>query len=298
VADAVYEVVMRSRSGHDHRQEYDSSEPLEVGMLVSLRGQRWLVDSVARSDRGKPRATLTPACYRLVLRHPDGREQAGAFRRFRAAEPRLGHAFTTLVNGQPVSWQIVDERIARGSRNELYIEFVAERDYAEVEAEALPDHELEHLDAAGATDTVNAALVGGGDPGTSLELVALERGAEPDWPEAAVYIDSLVLEELGDDLLELCGIDSERNPRDRWLELVRERLRSDLELFRADVEGDHDEIEEWDSDGARVFASVGTWEDEASPTKGHGWMVRLVDSGALAAARFRRVRKADLLEPA
>ena len=72
------------------------------------------------------------------------------------------------------------------------------------------------------------------------------------------------------------------------------RLRSDLEQFRADVEGDHDEIEEWDFLDGRIFASVGSTDDEANPDSGHGWMCRLVDSGVLTAARFRRVRKTEI----
>ena len=75
---------------------------------------------------------------------------------------------------------------------------------------------------------------------------------------------------------------------------VKERLRSDLEAFRNDVEGDHDEIEEWDFQGGRIFASVGTYEDEFDPNSGHGWMCRLTDSGALGVAGFERVRKYEL----
>ena len=75
---------------------------------------------------------------------------------------------------------------------------------------------------------------------------------------------------------------------------MKERLRADLEAFRADIEGDHDEIEEWDFRGGRIFASVGTFEDEADPNSGHGWMCRLVDSEALGAAGFDRVQRVQL----
>ena len=70
--------------------------------------------------------------------------------------------------------------------------------------------------------------------------------------------------------------------------------RTDLERFRADIEGDHDQIEEWDFRDGRVFASVGSEEDEANPDSGHGWMCRLVDASVLGAAGFRRVRKTEL----
>src|SRR5207244_11764882 len=116
----------------------------------------------------------------------------------------------------------------------------------------------------------------------------------PDWAEAERYIDALVLEEIEDDLLELCGVRPDRDPRDTWLATVKERLRSDLERFRADVDGDHDEIEEWDFRRWRVLRSVGSLDDEADPDSGHGWMCRLVDSGALGAAGFERVREAEL----
>ena len=84
--------------------------------------------------------------------------------------------------------------------------------------------------------------------------------------------------------------------RDTWLDTVKERLRNDLEAFRDDVDGDHDQIEEWDFRGGRIFASTGTFEDESDPNSGHGWMCRLLDSGVLGIAGFQRVRqyKVDL----
>jgi len=165
-----YELITRSRHGHERVEHgYASDEELGEGDLITLRGERWIIDRV-----DEQRAVAEPARYRLDLRHEDGSDEAGAFRRFRANEPGLGHAFTT------------------------------------------------------------------------------------------------------------------------WAAKAQARLRSDLELFRGDVEGDHDEIEEWDSGGTRIFASVGRWEDEAAPDKGHGWMVRLVDASVLGAAGFRRIRKVEL----
>lgn len=76
---------------------------------------------------------------------------------------------------------------------------------------------------------------------------------------------------------------------------MQERLRQDLERFRSDVDRDHDEIQEWDFRDGRVFASIGSPEDESDPDSGHGWMCRLLDAGALGAAGFARVRKAELL---
>jgi hypothetical protein len=163
--------------------------------------------------------------------------------------------------------------------------------------ETLPDHELEHALAAreeSLPESAAATLARAEQAGMAVELAALAAGEEPDWAGAESYIDSLVLEEIEDDLLELCGIVPDRNPRETWLERVKLRLRSDLERFHADVEGDQDEIEEWDFLDGRVFASVGSLEDESDPESGHGWMCRLVDGSALGAAGFERVRKAEL----
>ena len=44
-----------------------------------------------------------------------------------------------------------------------------------------------------------------------------------------------------------------------------------------------------------MFASIGSFDDQANPDIGHGWLSRLVDSSASAAAGFSRVRKAQLL---
>lgn len=287
-ADFRYELVVSPRAGHEHTGPYVADHALGEGDLIVLRGRRWIVDRVEEQ-----RAVAVPARYRLVLRHPEGAEEAGAFRRFRADgnEIGIGHAFTTLDGREPVSWAVDEVRLARDEDGAPYLELVAERDYAE--AEELPDHELEHHGeraegsvAAGVLERARAA-------GLQSELVALDVGTAPDWDEAAAYLDALVLEELGDDLMELCGVDFRRS-RDTWLDQTKERLLDDLRAFRADIEGGHDEIEEWDADGARIFASVGSWEDEAAPNKGHGWMSRLVDASALGAAGFRRVRKVEL----
>jgi hypothetical protein len=107
-------------------------------------------------------------------------------------------------------------------------------------------------------------------------------------------VDALVLEEIEDDLLELCGVEPGSDPHDTWLDTVKTRLRADLASFRADVEGDHVEIEGWEYLEGRIFASVGTFEDEADPDSGHGWMCRLLDAEVLGAAGFSRVRKTEL----
>jgi hypothetical protein len=295
--DFHYDVVIRHRSGREHVRRHVSNEPLEIGDVVVVESRYWLVESIEPGGgEVSGRVTAKPARYRLSLRHPDGREQAGAFRRYRPDAPRLGHALSTLEDGRPVSWQVVDRRPAYDQQGEIYLELIAERDFGE--AEELPDHELEHALARreeeevpeGAAETLRRAE----EMGLSLELVGLEPGGEPDWEGAERYIDALILEEIEDDLVELCGVDPARDPRETWLQKVKDRLRSDLTNFRADLEGDRDEIEQWSYRGGWIFISAGRDEDEADPDKGHGWMTRLVDGGALVAAGFQRVRQPDL----
>jgi hypothetical protein len=295
--DFHYDVVAHHRTGQEHVRRVAWDEPLEVGNVVRLEGRFWLIESIEpNGDELSGRALAKAARYRLTLRHPDNREEVGAMRRFRPDAPRLGHAFSTLEDGQPVDWEVVDQRLARDEQGEPYLELIAERNFSELEE--VPDHELEHALARREEEELPegaaATLARAEEMGQSLELVALDPGEEPDWEEAERYIDALILEEIEDDLFELCGVDTRHDPQETWLETVKERLRSDLELFRDDIEGDHDEIEEWSFRGGAIFVSVGNADDEADPLKGHGWLSRLVDSGVHAAANFERVRKADI----
>ena len=296
--DYHYDVVVHHRTGQEHVRRYVSSARLQSGDVVRLEGGRfWLIESVEPDGEGvSGRARATAARYRLTLRHPDGREEVGALRRFRLDAPSLGHSFSTLEDGLPVTWGVVEQRTARDEEDQPYLELIAERDYAEVEE--LPSHELEHAIARrddeelpeGAAATLDRAE----RMGLSLELVALDAGEEADWEEAERYLDALILDEIEDDLLVLCGVDPGRDPQAYWLDRVKERLSSDLASFRADLETDRDEIEQWSFRGGWIFVSVGSEDDEADPIKGHGWMVRLYDSGVLTAAGFERVRKAEL----
>jgi hypothetical protein len=296
-ADAAitYDVVTRSPDGSERVQEYATPDGLAPGAVLRLRGRYWLVEAIEESAE-RPRAVAKPARYRLRLRHPDGREELGAFRRFGLGSPRLGHTLTTLEEGHPISWQVGAEQLARDEDGEPYLDLVAERDYAELEGE-VPDHELEHTlerRLEGLPAEAEATLSRATALGLNMELVALEPGEVPDWAEAIRYVDALIFEEIEDDLFEQCGVDVDNDPRDTWLETVKERLRSDLDAFRTDVEGDHDQIEEWDFLDGRILATVGSYEDEFDPNSGHGWMCRLIDSGALGIAGFERVRKPEL----
>jgi len=285
-----YEIVTVTRAGASRPHAYSPETELRPGDIVVLGGRFWLIAEI-----GDGKATATPARYRLVLRHPEGREEAGAFRRFMPGAPRLGHLFTTAPEGKLVAWVVVDERPVRDEQGEPYLELVAERDFSEVEE--LPDHELEHALAARGAEIPEAAretLARAEEAGLAVELVALEPGEAPDWSAAKRLIDALILEELEDDVIEMCGVHPGRDPRETWLATVQERLRSDLRRFRDDIEGDHDEIEEWDFLMGRVLAAIGSFEDESDPDRGYGWMCRLVDAEALGAAGFDRVRKAEL----
>jgi hypothetical protein len=287
--------VTRPPSGTERVHQYASDEPLVPGEVLQLRGRFWLLETVEPAGEELAGRTIAkPARYRLRLHHPDDREELGAFRRFMPGSPRVGHGFTTLEDGGPISWEVVDEQLARDEAGEPFLDLIAERDYGEADGE-LPNHELEHaLDAQnddGLAPQAEAAIAQASEQGLEIELVALEPGEAPDWDEASRYIEALGLEEIEDDLIEQAGVDPDRDPRETWLATVKERLRSDLEAFRGDVEGDHDEIEEWDFRGGRILASTGTFEDESDPNSGHGWMCRLLDSGVLGIAGFRRVRR-------
>jgi hypothetical protein len=283
-----YEVVTRDRAGREHVRPYTSEDALAPGSLVVLGGRYWVVERVEQS-----RVQARPARYRLILRHPDGREEAGAFRRFRPDAPTVGHQLTTLEDGAPASWSVVEQRLAHDEAGEPFLESIAERDFGE--AESLPDHQLEHALERGEEEAAVSALARAEAAGLAVELVALEAGQAPDWDEAMRLVDALILEEVHDDLLEMCGVDPRRDPEETWLDAVKERLRDDLDSFRRDIEVDHDEIEEWDFLGGRIFAAVGSVDDESNPLSGFGWMCRLVDAEALGAAGFQRVRKAGLL---
>jgi hypothetical protein len=290
-----YDIAVVNRAGVRRTISHTSEEPVEQGEVIRLDGRFWIVAEVASQQDGPAHAAARPARYRIRTRHPDGREELGAFRRLGADAPRAGHAFTTFEEGQPQSWEIVSKGVTTDEQGEPYVELVAERDFAE--AEDLPDHQLEHALArsteslpTGASETFDQAAAAG----LAVELVALEPAEAPDWGEAERYLDALVLDEIEDDLLEQCGVDPDRDPRASWLEHVQQRLRDDLARFRADIEGDHAQIEEWDYLDGRIFASSGTTEDEANPDSGHGWLCRLVDAGVLGAAGFSRVRKSEI----
>jgi len=288
-----YELTLVSPHG-SRTEQFRSERPLGPGEVIDLRGRTWLVDRQEEGNADGRRLVAFPARYRVVLQHEDGREEFGAVRRVGEGAPGLGHAFTTMLDGGPVTWQVIEQRLARDGDGQPLLELVAERDFSEVEG--LPDHDLEHRRSRSEelSAAAEATLDRAASQGLLLELVGLDEGRAPDWEAAAHFIDSLIFEEVAEGLLELAGIRAGDLPPDRELELLKERLHEDLDRFRADVETDRDQIEEWDLHGLRIFASTGTWEDQFDPDHGHGWMVRLVDSGALGAAGFQRIRKTEL----
>jgi hypothetical protein len=298
--DFHHDIVAHTRAGKERVHRYATDEPLEVGSVVRLEGRYWLIERIEPDgDEISARAFATRGRYRLRLQHPDGREEVGAIRRFRPDAPRVGHTFSTLEDGRPISWEVTDQQLARDDQG-AYLDLIARRDFSEIEE--VPDHELEHTLARRQDDEVpdsaEATFARAEEEGLELELVALEPGEEPDWPETDLYIDALTLDLIEDDLVELCGVDTRHDPQDTWLATIKSRLTEDRDAFGADIEGEHDQIEEWDFRGGRIFASLGTHEDEADPESGHGWMCRLLDAGVLRVAGFQRVRKAqlDLLE--
>ncbi len=283
-----YEAVHTNREGRELVHPYNSETELDPGDVLRLDGRFWLVDRVEEA-----RVELRPARYRLRLRHPDGREETAAFRRYRPDAPQLGHTFTTVEEGAPAGWVVAHEELARDESDEPYLDLVAERDFDDPDPSTA--HELEHAlesrDDEGFPAEATEAIANALEAGLSVELVALDPGEAPDWEAAATYVDALVLDEIEDDLVELCGVRPGSDPRETWLDTVKTRLTDDLASFRADIEGDHLQILEWSFLDGRIFASVGTEDDEADPASGHGWLCRLVDASAVGAAGFERVRR-------
>jgi hypothetical protein len=293
--DFHYEIATVNRAGIVHRHVYASAEPLRSGDVLRLEGRFWIIATIDPSGERKAKATAEPARYRIRLRYPDGHEEVGAMRRFRPDAPGIGHSFVTSSGNGPVSWAVVDDQLDRDDDGS-FKSLTAERDFAEVED--IADHDLEHELARHADESLpeeaEALIARAARENLELELVVLDPGEEPSWDDAARFLEALILEEIEDDLLEQCGVDTKNDPRDTWLATVKERLRSDLASFRRDVEELHDQIEQWTYRDARVFASVGTFEDEADPESGHGWLCRLLDASVLGAAGFVRVRKVRL----
>jgi hypothetical protein len=281
-----YTLVTHDRAGREHARRYTSADPLAPASIVLLAGRYWLVDRVERTT-GHAR----PARYRLTLRHPDGRLEFGAFSRFRPDAPIVGHQLTTLEDGAQASWAVVEQHLGHDDAGYPFLDLVAERDYAEVES--LPDHELEHMldQQRDDSDTAAGVLARATEAGLAIELVGLEAGEAPDWDEATSYLESLILDEIGDDLIEQCGVDTRHDPQDTWIVRVKHRLREDLGNLRADIEGPHDQIEEWEFHDSRIFAAVGSFDDDVDPFSGYGWLCRLVDARVLQAAGFYRARK-------
>jgi hypothetical protein len=174
--DFYYLVVTRRRTGKERVHEFASEDQLEPGDVLRPDGRYWLIASIGTGDDAPPRVVGVPARYRLRLRHPDGREELGGLRRFPPNPPRLGHSYTTLENGQPVSWEVVDQQLEQDEQGEPCLGFIAERDVAEVEA--LPSRELEHALARSREDelpqSAQAAFDRAEQMGLSVEFVALE----------------------------------------------------------------------------------------------------------------------------
>src|SRR6266513_1296461 len=106
-----YEAVALTRAGGERVHTYASETALGPGDVIHMTGRDWLVERV-EADADPPRLVVKPARYRLRLRHPDGREELGAFRRWRSDAPTVGHTFSTLEDGAPISWQVSDSRLA------------------------------------------------------------------------------------------------------------------------------------------------------------------------------------------
>ena len=118
-----YEIGTHDRAGGERVHPYAGEDALAPGSVVLLGGRYWLV---VRVEQQRVQAHL--ARYRLALQHPDGHRETGAFRRFRADAPSPGHQLITLEKGVPISWAVVDQRLACDDAGEPFLESIAERD--------------------------------------------------------------------------------------------------------------------------------------------------------------------------
>jgi hypothetical protein len=283
-----YEIVTRDRAGRERVHPYAGEDALAPGSVVLLGGRYWLA---VRVEEQRVQAHL--ARYRLALHHPDGHRETGAFRRFRADAPSPGHQLITLEKGVPISWAIVDQRLTCDDAGEPFLESIAERDYAEAESFPTTNSSIRSTGRVTSRAWPPRYWRAPGRPGSRSSW--LDSRPARHRIGARRYLDSVIIEEVENDLLEQCGVDPRHDPQETWLDTVKQRLRDDLDSFRADIEDRHEEVEEWDFRGGRSFAAIGSFDDDSNPRSGFGWMCRLVDAGVLQAAAFRRVRKPLLL---
>src|SRR5262245_41033190 len=115
-----YEVAAADRSGRERVHPYTSDTALGPGDVLRLGGRDWLAVR-AQGDL----LHVTAARYRLELRHPDGHVEAGAVRRWRSDAPREGHTFSTVEDGQPAGWQVVEQSLATDDEGEPFLALVA-----------------------------------------------------------------------------------------------------------------------------------------------------------------------------
>jgi hypothetical protein len=180
-------------------------------------------------------------------------------------------------------------------RGEPFLESIAGRDYADTES--LPDHQLEHAleQQRDDTSTADTVLARATVPGLAIELVGLEGSQAPGWDEATRYLDSLTSRNSRT----ICSSNAASIPAairgERGWTRPSGAFATISTASAPTSERGHDQTEEWDFHGDKIFAAQGSFDDDANPDSGYGWMCRLVDAGDLQAAGFYRVRKPLLL---
>ena len=170
-----------------------------------------------------------------------------------------------------MSWQVVDERLA-DDHGEPYLDLIAERDYSELRTRRAARAR------AGARARAQEARRGaarapprrGGGPGRRAGRARGGRGARLGRGRGAT--STRWSSRRSRTTCSSSAASTRPRRRETWLDTVKARLRATWSDSGTTSRADHDQIEEWEFRDGRIFAAVGSIEDEADPDRGHGWM--------------------------
>jgi len=121
MSDYYWDVVTISRNSEEKRHDLGTDSPLNVGDVIPLNGDAWLIDAIEPGGAaGRPRVTARPVSYRLILRSEEG-DRPGDFSDHGRHRPDVGYRFTA----EGTTYEITERRFLRGADGQPFIEFVA-----------------------------------------------------------------------------------------------------------------------------------------------------------------------------